>query len=75
MLVRNYKGMARNKKHLVEAASQRQPTRSSLLANKVDCEVGERNSMLVRNYKVQQSISLRRSNRLAKNCKVVRNSK
>ena len=65
MLVRNYKGMARNKKHLVEAVSQRQLTRNSMLANKVDCEV------LVRNYKVQQSISLRRSNMLAKNCKVV----
>ena len=65
MLVRNYKGMARNKKHLVEAVSQRQLTRNSMLANKVDCEV------VVRNYKVQQSISLRRSNMLAKNCKVV----
>ena len=64
MLVRNYKGMARNKKHLVEAVSQRQLTRNSMLANKVDCKV------VVRNYKVQQSISLRRSNMLAKNSKV-----
>ena len=74
MLVKNYKEvkLARNKQHLVEAASRKQSTRNSMLAK--DYEV-VRNSMLVRNCKVQQSISLTRSSMLAKNCEVVWNNK